>query len=62
MPIDPSLITDTLSRWQSPQFTMPDPLAQFAKLQALKNGMMQQQTDALGLQQKQQEIANEGAR
>ena len=56
MPIDPSLITDTLSRWQSPQFTMPDPLAQYAKIQALKNGIMQQQcdaSDALDLQQKQ---------
>ena len=61
MPIDPSLITDTLSRWQTPQFTMPDPLAQFAKLQALKNGMMQQQTDALDLQQKQQQIAGQKA-
>lgn len=61
MPIDPSLITDTLSRWQSPQFTMPDPLAQFAKLQALKNGMMQQQSDALDLQQKQQQIAGQKA-
>ena len=61
MPIDPSLITDTLSRWQSPQFAFPDPLAQFAKLQALKNGIMQQQTDALDLQQKQQQIAGQKA-
>ena len=61
MPIDPSLITDTLSKWQSPQFTMPDPLAQYAKLQALKNGIMQQQTDALDLQQKQQQIGGQQA-
>ena len=61
MPIDPSLITDTLSRWQTPQFQMPDPLAQYAKLQALKNGMMQQQTDALDLQQKQQQIGGQQA-
>ena len=62
MPVDPSLITDTLSRWQSPQpFTMPDPLAQYAKVQALKNGIMQQQTDALDLQQKQQQIAGQKA-
>ena len=61
MPIDPSLITETLSRWQSPQFTMPDPLAQFAKIQALKNGIMQQQSDALDLQQKQQAIAGQKA-
>ena len=60
MPIDPSLITDTLSRWQSPQFAFPDPLAQFAKLQALQNGITQQQVNqqqlqagALGLQEKQ---------
>jgi hypothetical protein len=61
MPIDPSLITDTLSRWQTPQFTMPDQLGQFAKLQALKNGILQQQTDALDLQQKQQQIAGQRA-
>ena len=61
MPIDPSLITDTLSRWQSPQFTMPDPLAQYAKIQALKNGILQQQSDALDLQQKQQQIAGQKA-
>ena len=59
MPIDPSLITETLSRWQSPQFTMPDPLAQFAKIQALKNGIVQQQSDALDLQQKQQQIVQQ---
>lgn len=61
MPIDPSLITDTLSRWQTPQFTMPDPLAQYAKIQALKNGIMQQQSDALDLQQKQKNIADTAA-
>jgi hypothetical protein len=61
MPIDPSLITDTLSRWQTPQFQMPDPLAQYAKIQALKNGILQQQTDALDLQQKQKNIADQAA-
>ena len=62
MPIDPSLITDTLSRWQSPQpFAFPDPLAQFAKIQALKNGILQQQSDAIDLQQKQQQLAGQKA-
>jgi hypothetical protein len=62
MPVDPSLITDTLSRWQSPQaFAFPDPLAQYAKVQALKNGILQQQSDALDIQQKQQQIAGQKA-
>jgi hypothetical protein len=68
MAIDPSLITDTLSRWQTPQFAVPDPLAQYARLQALKNGVVQQQVQqqelqsgALDLQQKQQTIGAQKA-
>ncbi len=45
MPVDPSIITDVLSRWQSPASVvqLPDPLASFAKLQALKAGITDQQ-------------------
>jgi hypothetical protein len=56
MALDPSLITSVLSNWQT-----PDPYAAFAKIQALKNGIVQQQaaqqklqSGALQLQQEQQ--------
>ena len=68
MAIDPSLITDTLSRWQTPQFQMPDPLVQYAKLQALQNGITQQQVNqqqlqsgALDLQTKQEAVKGQQA-
>jgi hypothetical protein len=66
MALDPSLITDVMSRWQGPQ--LPDPIERAAKLQALRSGVLQQQaaaqnlqTGALELQQRQQEIAGQKA-
>jgi hypothetical protein len=68
MPIDPSLITDTMARWQVPQIAIPDPLAAYSKLQTLKSGIVQQQiqqqqlqTGRLELQQKQKAIADQEA-
>jgi hypothetical protein len=59
MALDPSLITSVLSNWQT-----PDPAAAFAKIQALKNGFVQQQIQqqqlqegAAKLQQEQQQIS-----
>lgn len=69
MPIDPSLITGTMANWQAPP-PIPglDPLANYAKLQALKNGIVQQQmqqqalqSGALELQEKQLEISGRAA-
>lgn len=54
MAIDPSLITDTMARWQAPAAVQFDPLAQFAKIQALKSGIQEQQLGALKLQEAQQ--------
>jgi hypothetical protein len=66
MPIDPSLITDVMSRWQGPP--PADPLAQFGKLQALRSGVLQQQaaaqnlqTGAVELQQRQEAMAQQKA-
>jgi hypothetical protein len=64
MPLDPNLITDAMAHWQAPP--MFDPLARYAKLQALQNGVLQQQqarqelqTGALKLQQEQQDIQDQ---
>jgi hypothetical protein len=66
MALDPSLITDVMSRWQGPQ--LPDPIERMAKLQALRSGVLQQQaaaqnlqTGALELQQRQKAIADQEA-
>jgi hypothetical protein len=61
MPIDPSLITDTMAHWQVPQIQIPDPLANYAKLQALRNGVVQQQLQQLDLQEKQRDISGRQA-
>lgn len=45
MALDPSLITSVMSNWQT-----PDPLAAYAKIQALKNGIVQQQAAQQNLQ------------
>jgi hypothetical protein len=62
MALDPSIITNAMANWQQPE----DPLARFAKIQALKNGITQQQvqqqqlqTGALDLQQKQQAVTDQ---
>jgi hypothetical protein len=62
MALDPSLITDVMSRWQGPQ--LPDPIERMAKLQALRSGVLQQQaaqqnlqTGALEQQQRQLALA-----
>jgi hypothetical protein len=59
MPLDPGIIASAMANWQQPA----DPLATYAKLQALRNGIQQQQigqqqlqSGALDLQQKQQTI------
>lgn len=61
MPIDSNLVTSVLANWQTPQ--MPDMLQQYAKIQALKNGIIQQQlsqqqlqNEQLNYQQQQQQI------
>jgi hypothetical protein len=56
MPIDPSLITQTLAHWQVPQVAIPDPLERYAKLQALKSGIVQQQVQQAQLQNYQAEV------
>ena len=46
MPIDPSLITDTMARWQAPApVAIPNALQNYATLQALKTGQLQQQVE-----------------
>ncbi len=64
MGLDPTLITNAMAQWQQPA----DPLAGYAKLQALKNGVVQQQiqqqqlqSGALDLQEKQKNIQDQQA-
>src|SRR5215831_6747801 len=52
MALDPNLITSVMSNWKAPD--PYDALAAFAKIQALKNGIIQQQSAQLQLQQQQQ--------
>lgn len=68
MATDPNLIASFMSRWQAPQIDVPDPLTRYAKIQALKNGIIQQQlqqqqlqSGALQLQQQQRAIADQQA-
>ena len=69
MATDPSIITDMMSRWQAPApIAIADPLTQYAKLQALRTGIVQQQAaqqnlqaGALELQQKQQAFTDQQA-
>ena len=64
MAIDPSIITDTMARWQTPAAF--DPLAQYAKIQALKSGIIEQQVNQARLadiqaqaQQRQADLADD---
>src|SRR5262249_26528567 len=54
MALDPSLITETLSRWQAPApVQIASPIQQYATLQALRQGITQQQIQSLQLKQAQ---------
>jgi hypothetical protein len=53
MAFDPTLITNAMANWQPPPVF--DPLARFAKLQALQSGVLQQQVQKAQLQSYQAE-------
>ena len=66
MALDASLITNAMANWQQPAAF--DPISQFAKIQALKNGLVQQQvqqqalqTGALQLQKQQEDFQDQRA-
>jgi hypothetical protein len=62
MATDPSVITSMMARWQAPQALVgQDPLAQYAKLQALRNGVTEQQLNQIKLQEARQSLSDQQA-